>query len=81
MIYFYFFFYFQKIFLCQTCESLNVKETPHNSCNHGSLHLWLQSLELSHGMTVLCETYVAGHRNLDVSFLVDDFRYFTQVKS
>ena len=29
-----------------TCEILNVNVTTHNSCNHGSLHLWLQSLEL-----------------------------------
>ena len=31
---------------CQTCESLNVNVTTHNSCNPMSLHLGLQSLEL-----------------------------------
>ena len=42
------FYYFLLIKekLCQNCESLNVKVTPHNDCNHRSMHLWLQSLEL-----------------------------------
>ena len=35
-----------KNFWCLTCGSLNINVTPHNSCNHGFLHLWLQSLEL-----------------------------------
>ena len=41
----YFSFNFLNIW-CQTCESLNVKVTTHNSCNPGSLQLGLQSLKV-----------------------------------
>ena len=48
-----FFFPFNlKDFWHQTWESLNVNVTPQNSCNHGSLHLWLQSLELWLGLDI-----------------------------
>ena len=39
-------FFWYTRFWCETCESLNVSVTSHNSCSHGSLHPWLQSLEV-----------------------------------
>ena len=41
-----FFFQFVK-YLMSNLWKLNVNVTKHNSCNHTSLHLWLQSLELA----------------------------------
>ena len=44
--YFVLFLIILKIFDVKLAFFLNVNVTPHNSCNHGSQHSWLQSLEL-----------------------------------